>query len=181
MMKSRKSNTIIKLENCTFLGKGHSGSVYLMPDNRVVKIFKNPGSCSEEYHILKKVANGPYFPEPYEFHSHYMIREYIDGININDYIKKNGASKKLMLELIYLLEYMKNVGFKKIDVRFVHVFVQNHKNLRIIDPRHSFTKKTKFPYHLLQDLKYANCLELFWKVLKSERPNLYTKWYHDKL
>ncbi|AAK80355.1 RIO-like serine/threonine protein kinase [Clostridium acetobutylicum] len=177
-MKHKKhKNTIIKLEECTFLGKGHSGSVYLMPDNRVVKIFKNPTSCKEEYSILRRLKDNPYFPKPYEFHNHYMIREYIDGINIDDYIKQNGASEKLMLKLIYFLEYIKNAGFKKVDARFVHVFIQDNGALRVIDPRHSFSKKLKVPYHLLSDLKSAGCINLFWKVLKLERPDLYKAWH----
>ncbi|URZ16984.1 serine/threonine protein kinase [Clostridium felsineum] len=177
-MKNKKhSNTIIKLEECKFLGKGHGGSVYLMPDNRVVKIFKNPNSCKDEYHILKKLGDNPYFPKPYEFHNHYMIREYIDGINISDYITQNGCSEKLILELIYFLEYIKNAGFKKIDVRFVHVFIENNSKLRVIDPRRSFTEKLKAPYHLISDLKHYGCIDLFWRILKYEKPDLYKKWH----
>lgn len=93
MKKNCHTNTIIKLDECTFLGKGHSGSVYLMNNGNVVKTFKDPETCKEEYFTLKKLINSPYYPKPLEFHNHYMIREYVNGINIRDYIKKNGASK----------------------------------------------------------------------------------------
>lgn len=178
-MKEKKShtNTIIKLDECTFLGKGHSGSVYLMNDGRVVKIFKNPEACKEEYYILKKLINGSYYPKPFEFHSHYMIREYINGINIKEYIKQNGISTKLIVEIIDFLCYIKANNFKKIDVRFAHIFLQRNMSIRVIDPRNSYTQKTYYPKHLIGDLVDIDSLDLFWKVLKEYKPDLYKKWY----
>lgn len=175
--KNVHTNTIIRLDECTFLGKGHSGSVYLMDDGRVVKVFKNPETCKEEYYILKKLINGPYYPKPFEFHNHYMIREYIYGVNIRDYIKKNGISKNLIIEIINFLCYIKENDFKKIDVRFAHIFVQNDTSIKVIDPRNSYTKKTYYPKHLIGDLADTNSLNLFWKVLKEYKPDLYQKWH----
>lgn len=175
--KDCHNNTIIKLDECIFLGKGHSGSVYLMNDGRVVKIFKNPETCKEEYHILKKLINGPYYPKPFEFHNHYMIREYITGTNIKEYIKRNGVSENLIIEIIDFLCYIKENGFKKIDVRFPHIFVQDDGSIRIIDPRNSYTKKTYYPKRFINDLITVDALDLFWKILKEKRPDLYDKWY----
>ncbi|MCD2345434.1 RIO2 family protein [Clostridium guangxiense] len=178
-MKEKKchTNAIIRLDECTFLGKGHSGSVYLMNDGRVVKIFKNPETCKEEYYVLKKLINGPYYPKPFEFHNHYMIREYIGGTNISEYINKHGVSKKLIIEIINFLCYIKENGFKKIDVRFPHIFVQENTSIKVIDPRNSYTQKTYYPKHLIRDLTTVNSLDLFWNVLKEKRPDLFKKWY----
>ncbi|MFL0250804.1 serine/threonine protein kinase [Clostridium neuense] len=175
--KNCHNNTVIRLDECTFLGKGHSGSVYLMNNGKVVKIFKNPETCKEEYYILKKLSDGPYYPKPFEFHNHYMIREYIGGTNIREYIKKNGTSENLIIEIIKFLCYIKENGFKKIDVRFAHIFVQEDTSIRVIDPRNSYTKKVYYPKHLIGDLETVNSLDLFWDILKDSKPYLFRSWY----
>ncbi|WP_234118971.1 RIO2 family protein [Clostridium hydrogenum] len=174
--KGEHNNTIIKLDNCIFLGKGHSGSVYLMPDGRALKIFKDPDTCKEEYRTLERLKNGPYFPQPLEFHNHYMIREYISGKNIKTYIKENGFSYELALKIINFLDYIIKSGFKKIDVRFAHIFLENNGSFRVIDPRNSYTRKKSYPNHLIGDLKDEKLLHDFFKVLEDERPDLYKKW-----
>lgn len=174
---SSHSNSVIKLEKCIFLGKGRSGSVYLLPDGRAMKTFKNPDTCRDEYNTLQRLKNGSYFPKPFEFHNHYMIREYIRGINIAEYIAKNGLSRELILKIIDFLQYIKDNNFKKIDVRFAHIFIQSNGFMRVIDPRNSYKKKVHYPKHLFGDLKDIHRLSLFLKVLEEVRPDLYEKWY----
>jgi hypothetical protein len=42
----------IDLRDCKFLGEGHNGCVYLMPDGRVIKIFKEKGVDFKEWYML---------------------------------------------------------------------------------------------------------------------------------
>ena len=48
-----------------FLGEGHNGIVYELPENKAIKIFQEAKVCREEAEILKKVSKSTYFPHVY--------------------------------------------------------------------------------------------------------------------
>lgn len=168
----------INLFECKFLGKGHNGAVYLLPDNKVIKICFVMKDFHGEAFILKKVNGNKYFPRIYEVGGNYMIRDYIDGMSLKDYIKRNGLSKKIVLELLALLKEFEKLKFKKIDVRCKDVFVEPGGKLKVIDPQKFFTKERNFPQHLSKGLYKLGVLNTFMTILKEENPKLYKSWAH---
>ena len=54
------------LNDCTLLGKGHNGEVYLLPNGNLIKIFLVTKDFVGEYSILERVNGNKYFPEIYE-------------------------------------------------------------------------------------------------------------------
>lgn len=170
--------TDINLFECKFLGKGHNGIVYRLPDGKVIKICYVMKDFHGEAHILKKVRGSKYFPKLYEVGGNYMIRDYVDGLPLNKYIKKNGLSRKLVIDILELLKEFERLKFIKLDIRCKDVFVEPDGRLMVIDPQKFYSKKRDFPQHLSKGLYKLGVLDDFLIILRQENPNLYRKWVH---
>jgi serine/threonine protein kinase len=168
----------IDLFQCKFLGKGHNGIVYRLPDGKVIKICYVMKDFYSEAHILKKVGGSKYFPRLYEVGGNYMIRDYVDGMPLNKYIKKNGLSRKLVKDILDLLKEFERLKFIKLDIRCKDVYVEPSGKLMVIDPQKFYTKKRDFPQHLSKGLFKLGVLDDFLIILKQEDPKLYRKWIH---
>ena len=160
----------ISLRHCKYLGEGHSGQVYLMPDGKALKIFNSSDSCRNEYDILKSVEKSRYFPKVYEVGKYYIIRDYVGGMNVEKYLKKYGLSREFVIKVADLIDDMKKMGFKKLEIRFPHLFVQEDGSLMVIDPRKSYEQNIPYPRSFLRKLKKMGMLEQFIKILDEERP-----------
>jgi serine/threonine protein kinase len=168
----------INLFECKFLGKGHNGIVYRLPDGKVIKVCYVMKDFHGEAHILQKVNGNKYFPRLYEVGGNYMIRDYVDGTTLKAYIKKNGLSKKLALDIVEMLKEFEKLKFTKIDVRCKDVYVEPDGKLKVIDPQKFYTKNRDFPRHLSKGLFKLNVLDDFLYILKYNYPALYKKWAH---
>jgi serine/threonine protein kinase len=167
----------IDLFQCKLLGKGHNGIVFLLPNNRVIKICYIMKDFRGEAHILKKVNGNKYFPRLYEVGGNYMIRDYVDGIPLKKYIKVNGLSEKLAIDIIEMLIEFEKLQFTKIDIRCKDVYVQPDGTLKIIDPQNFYSKSRDFPRHLSKGLYKLGVLKFFLEVLKEKYPRHFNKWY----
>lgn len=162
--------------NSTFLGEGRYGKVFLLLDGRVIKIFRDIDSCIHECLILESVKGSPHFPRVYECRDNYIIREFVGGVCITDYIRKNGLSTKLAVNLIELIEDFQKLGFTRLDIRCSHIFVQPDESLKVIDPRRHYDINLPYPKNMLNNLKKLKVKKFFMHVLKKEHPSLYAKW-----
>lgn len=171
-----KDNIIKGIENCKFLGEGHHGKVFLRPDGKVVKICTTVKSCKKEYEILKRVNGSKFFPKAYEYKDFYMVRDYVEGQSLKDYIKEHGLSRNLVLNIISLLEEFEKLKFTKIDIRCRDIFVQKDESVMVIDPKECYSKNRSYPKHLMKGLKKYMYLDKFLITLKEERPDLYNRW-----
>lgn len=169
-------NFDINLLECKFLGKGHNGAVYLLPEGKVIKICYETNSCKNEYYILKRISKNKYFPRVYGMSGNYMIRDYVDGITLKDYIKKNGLSRELTIKVLNLLQEFKKLNFSKEDIRCKDIMVQPNGELMVIDPKKFYSKTRDFPRHLSKGLYNLGVLDFFMNVTKQEHPKLYKKW-----
>lgn len=166
----------VDLKQCVFLGKGHSGEVYLMPDGRIIKIFRSSDSCKAEFDILKSVEGSPHFPRAYKMGKYYIIREYVGGTNVYDYLSAHGIRKSFVMDIADLIDHMKMLGFKKLEIRFPHLFIEDDGTLMLIDPRKSYEENIPYPKSFLRKLKKMGLLDKFMKILKKERPDLNWKY-----
>lgn len=170
-----KKNTIIKLDECKFIRQNGTTSVYLMKDNRAVKIFQNPENCKSEYDILKKAENNCYFPMVYNFCGHYIIREYFDCINIVKYISIHGFNETLALKLIVFITELSNLNFPKLYITLNDIFVKKNLELIILNCNESFTS-VKLYESIFNDLDKLGLLHKFLKVLKDYDETLFKSW-----
>lgn len=173
-------NFDINLLDCKLLGEGHNGIIYLLPDEKVIKICYDTHSCKKEYEILKKIGKNKYFPRVYGMTGNYMIRDYVNGTPLKKHIKRHGLDRALSLRLIELLEEFERLGFKKLDLRCKDIMLRPDGSLMVIDPKKFFTKRRDFPRHLSKGLYKLGVLDCFMEVVSEERPKLYRRW-KDKI
>lgn len=171
-----ENNFGIDLDNCPLLGEGNHGKVYLIANDRIIKICKDSKSCIFESFILVRALGSKHFPRIYDYDEHYIVRDYVDGEPLPLYIKERGINREIVLGLIELLEEFKYLGFTKLDIRCRDLLVQQDRNIMVIDPRSSYTRKMGYPRHLMKGLKKLGVLEEFINVLQQERPDLYELW-----
>jgi RIO-like serine/threonine protein kinase len=170
------NNYGLDLSGCILLGEGNHGKVYLIATDRVIKIFKDSKSCIFETFILLRTNGNRHFPRIYDFDQHFIVRDYVGGEKLSDYIKKNGFSRELALNIIELIEEFKRLGFTKLDTRCRDIMVQMDGSLMIIDPKGFYTRNVNYPRHLMKGFKKLSVLDTFIEILKQERPDLYEEW-----
>ena len=166
----------VDLADCKYVGEGHNGKIYLLKDGRILKLYKNRKACSEEYEILSSVDGNPHFPHIYEYGINYMIRDYVGGENLKEFIKENGLPVKLARNIINLMEEFKRLNFTKIDIRCKDIFVQEDGSLKVIDPKSLYRRERCYPHKLMKGFYNLNVLDDFEQVLQKVRPDLYRLW-----
>ncbi len=164
------------MKKSTFIGKGHNGIVFLLPNGNIIKIFEKNKIWEDEVHILKKSQKSNFFPKLKSFGEKYIVREFIPGEPLDKYIKKHGLSEVLSNKLIDLLLEFKKLGFKRIDIRCKDVYVQNEHSIKIIDPKNHYRKTVDYPRHLMKGLHKRRCLYTFLNHVNLRNKELYYDW-----
>ena len=136
---------------------GVHGKVYRLDENRCIKICKRTKDMQQEYHVLKYVGGYTQFPKVYKCKGRYMIREYVDGQNIRDFIKQYGFNNNLARELIEIIKIFIKLKFTKIDIRMNEVFVTKNQKIKIVDTTHYLDKKASYPRKMLKVLEELGC------------------------
>ena len=166
----------INVKGLPLVGKGAHGKVYKLDENRCIKICKSTKDMQMEYSVLKKVEGYPQFPRVYRCEDKYMIREYIAGPNIIDYIKHNGLDNNLARELTELIIVFINLRFTRIDIRMGEVFVSSGSRIRIIDTTRYMDKRASYPRKMLKTLKNLGYYNQYMNFLKQNYPKFYISW-----
>ena len=155
------SETERLFKKAIFLGQGNNGVVYKLPGNKVIKLFFEEKVWFDEISILLKTKGSMYFPKVYKKGKLYIVREMIEGIQLDKYIKRNGINKNIAQEIYSITKEFNKLNFSKIDSRCKDLYVGTNGNIRIIDPKKCFRKKVCYPRHLMKGLAKLNCLDEF--------------------
>ncbi|EHJ01851.1 hypothetical protein CDLVIII_5369 [Clostridium sp. DL-VIII] len=147
----------------SYLGEGHNGVVYELPNRKVIKIFLRKKVCNDEGSILARTNGSKYFPYLYKKGNLYVIRDLVEGKRLDKYIKENGLSEKLIKNIYELLGEFKKLKFKKLDVRCKDIYVSSNEKVMIIDPKKAYSKRIDYPRHLMKGLNKIGVLEDFIK------------------
>jgi predicted Ser/Thr protein kinase len=167
---------VLDVKECKFLGKGKEGAVYLTPEGYALKIFYNKKKAEDEAALLEKVNCSRFFPKVLFIANNMILRDYVEGDNLYNYISKNGLSYSLSTEIINLIEEFKNLGFTRLDIRDAHIFVNRNEKIQVIDPRKVFVKKTPYPKEIIKILVKLNVFDEFLKHLLNYNPKLMKYW-----
>lgn len=159
-----------------FLGEGHNGVVFLLPNNLVIKIFKTKEVLKDESSILYRTKKSKYFPTIKEVGDYYIIREYVDGERLDKYLKDKGFSRELGENLYDLTQEFARLRFKRQDLRCKDIFVKEDMSLKIIDPKNNYHKTVGYPRHLMKGLSKAGVLEDFLEIVKEKDKKTYIYW-----
>lgn len=152
-------------KDAKFLGQGNNGVVYSLPENKVIKIFVEESVCRDEARILIKSKGSKYFPRIHKSGRFYIVREIVEGIQLDKYIKEKGLNKELTLNIYKLTKEFKKLGFSKIDTRCKDVMVSENNKVMIIDPKKAFKRNVNFPRHLMKGLLKLKALDEFFRYM----------------
>jgi len=152
-------------KDAKFLGQGNNGVVYSLPENKVIKIFVEESVCRDEARILVESKGSKYFPKIYKRGRFYIVREIVQGVQLDKYIKENGLNKELTANIYKLTKEFKRLGFSKIDTRCKDVMVRENNEVMLIDPKKAFTRKVDFPRHLMKGLLKMEVLDEFFTYM----------------
>lgn len=161
------------LEKLQYIGKGMHGAVYKIDEHRCIKIFKKKETCQNEIETLSMAQNNKLFPKLYDFGERYIIREFIEGIELDKHLKTNPLTLDLSRKLIEVYEALGQVGYRRQDTALLHIFINSKGDLRVIDTAKAMHKSTKYPKIILDDLKLLGLKETFLENVKQLRPELY--------
>ena len=153
-------------KEAVFLGEGHNGIVYELPDNKAIKIFQEAKCCKEEGETLKRVSKSKYFPKVHNVGKFYIVRDKVDGKRLDHYIKKKGFNYELAEGLYKLIEEFKRLKFTKLDARCRDIYVTTDSRIMVIDPKQCYRRKVNYPRHLMKGLEKAGVLESFLEDLR---------------
>ncbi|VYU39385.1 protein kinase [Clostridium tertium] len=165
-----------------FLGEGHNGIVYELPDNKAVKIFKESKCCKEEGEILKKVSRSKYFPRVYNIGNFYMVRDKVQGKRLDHYIKKKGFNYEISESLYDLIGEFKKLKFTKLDARCRDIYITDDNKVMVIDPKQCYKKKVNYPRHLMKGLDKIGVLDSFLEdiyIIDKKTAALWEKRYNQ--
>ena len=172
-MKFPKNIDINKLQ---FIGSGTQGSVYKIDDEKCIKIFKKKSHCLKEITTMLMSQVDYHFPILYSYGDKYIIREYIDGIELDKYLLSNSLTPYLSNKLIELYDAMNFVGFSRLDTTLFHILLTDQYELKIIDTARAMKKETIYPKLILEGLDKLNYKNQFLSYVKIVRPDLYNRW-----
>ncbi|SKC70017.1 hypothetical protein [Maledivibacter halophilus] len=158
----------INVMDLNFIGKGVEGKVFLTPNGEALKVYRNTSLCKREYKILKMMEGNKYFPKVIKCKGKFMLREYIEGVPIKEYIEKNGLSKNLAHNLIEFAKEFEELKLR-LDGVSKHVFIEEDESIKVVDPRR---KKHYMHKSILRTLKKLGVIDKYLKVLEEEEPNL---------
>lgn len=166
----------LREESLRLVGEGSQGKVYLIDNLRCIKIYHRPEFLPLELDILRKAHYEPQFPKVFEWGPNYMIREYIPGIGLKDYLLKNPLTEDLSRQIAELFLAFERLGFHRLDTRMAHVLVTPEGRIKAIDPANAMRKSGAYPKKFLKQLAKMGWKNTFLKHLKTINPVLYERW-----
>lgn len=166
----------LKEENLQLVGKGSQGRVFLIDPQCCIKIYHRKEFLPLELEILLRAKDEPQFPKVYEWGDDYMIREYIPGISLGEYLRSNPLTEDLSRQIAELFLAFERLGFNRLDTRMAHVLVTPEGRIKAIDPANAMRKYGSYPRKFLAQLSDLKCKKAFLKHLQKINPTLYERW-----
>lgn len=164
------------LNELELLGSGTQGKVYRISSDKCIKVFKKREACKAEIESLIIAQSDVHFPRLYSFGDKYIIRECINGIPLDDYLKKHPLNEKISLKIVSLYEAMAKIGYRRLDTALFHIFITQSGYFKLIDPAKAMKKKAIYPRLIISGLKELGYKDEFLSFVKKKRPELYNSW-----
>lgn len=116
--------------------------------NRHVAIKTSRGNTScnllkKEYNLLKRLADDNIikvydFTEDVSKNEAYLIMEYFEGLNLDEYIEKNGVlsekdSAIVLYQVLSSVQYLHELGIAHRDIKPENILINEDKEIKIID------------------------------------------------
>lgn len=102
-----------------------------------------------------------HFPRLYEFGEKYIIREYINGVELNEYLLTKKLTGQISSKIIKLYDSMVKVGYLRQDAAIFHIIVLPSVELKLIDTAKAMKKRSTIPNLLISGLEDIGYKEEF--------------------
>lgn len=159
-----------------FLGQGNNGIVFKLPENKVIKIFAEEKVCKDESYILLRAKKSDFFPKVYSVGKLYIVRDMVNGVRLDKYIKRYGINERISKNIFYVLKDFERLKFTKVDSRCKDLYVCSGQKIMIIDPKKNYSKIVPYPRHLMKGLNKLSVLDAFILNIASIDKNLAADW-----
>lgn len=164
------------IRKADYLGKGNNGVVYRINDRTIIKIFNEKKVCQKEKEILIASQKCSNFPKVFEYGEYYIVREFVDGIRLDKYLRHNCLNKTIVMNLVNLINRFKELNYKKLDIRCKDLYIQEDYSLKIIDPKNNYDRVEDYPRHLMKGIFKRGRIGEFFYYLWGIDEELYKLW-----
>jgi RIO-like serine/threonine protein kinase len=165
------------------LGRGKQGAVFKISLDKCVKIYADPEKALKESRAYKDTQGSPIIPKLYEVGNNYIVLEYIDGPDLEQFLEKKGTvTEDIAKKILSLLEEMRRLKFIRVDAKLSHIFITKEGEFQVIDHANSFKIKERpnRPETLMKDLKKLGLLSQFLEQVKKFDHQSYLEWRGSK-
>lgn len=168
---------ITDLKRYKLIGKGADGSVFQIDPDRCVKVFQSIETKALELKALQAGQSSSYIPKLYEDGFNYIVMEYVNGISLPQYLKKEKQlPKQIVAKILAMLVELKVIGFERCDTEVRHILFDEDMEVRIIDMKRAFDSVRTTPTKLLKGLKKKGHLDEFMNHVKELDHVIYEEW-----
>ena len=173
----KRTVDIKKMKKYKLIGKGADGSVFQLGPNHCVKVFVKKETKTLELIALQAGQSSPVIPRLYEDGENYIVMEYVKGISLPQYLKKEKQLPKSIVEkILAMLVELEKIGFDRRDTEVRHILFNENMDIRVIDLKRAFGPARTIPTKLLKGIKKKGYLEEFMQHVNQLDPTLYKKW-----
>lgn len=169
---------VIKVDDLPLIGEGAQGRVYQIDAERCIKTYKKSKYFHRELDVLRQAQSECRFPKLYGWSKGQIIREYIPGTPLAEYLQNHPLTDSIAAQLLELYYSFERLGFRRLDIRLEHIILTPEGDLRVIDPTNANTMREKHPRRMLQGLEHLGYKEAFLKYVEEYDPKLYRRWVH---
>lgn len=144
-IKGKWTNKLFQIKKV--IGKGGIGTVYKVKDENdklyALKVSSNISSITKEFNLLKKLSDITFIPKVFNLDDvdgdklYFFTMEYIDGVPLKKYMKKNISISNTIGIVYILLETIDEIykrGFTYWDFKLENILIDKKiKKLRLVD------------------------------------------------
>ena len=175
--KNKGTVNLKDLKKYTMIGKGADGSVFQLAPDRCVKVFGKKQTKALELKALQAGQSSPVIPRLYEDGPNYIVMEYVKGISLPQYFKKEKQIPKPIVEkILAMLVEMEKIGFDRRDTEVRHILFNENMDIKVIDLKRAFGTVRTIPTKLLKGIKKKGHIEEFMQHVSQIDPTLYKEW-----
>jgi putative serine/threonine protein kinase len=165
------------LEGYKRIGKGADGSVFQLTSGRCIKVFEKKQTKALELKALQVGQLSPVIPRLYEDGPNYIVMEYVKGISLPQYLKKEKQFPEPIVEkILAMLAELKRIGFERCDTEVRHILFNEDMEIKVIDLKRAFGSVRSNPTKLLKGIEKKGYLEEFMQHVNKLSPTLYEEW-----
>jgi len=175
--KNKGKPSTKNLKKYKLIGKGADGSVFQLTADRCVKIFEKEQTKELELKALQAGQSSPVIPRLYADGPNYIVMEYVKGISLPQYLKKEKQlPEPIVKKILAMLTELERVGFERRDTEVRHILFNEKMEVKVIDLKRAFGSFRSNPTKLFKGLEKKGYLEEFMQHVKNLNPSLYNGW-----